>query len=73
MQPVYQKVPTRASRDTYGRNAFSCLVLTHRARIPQTKAILDRDPFAHACLAFHLSSLVELKLARELFIAAHRL
>lgn len=39
----------------------------------QTKAILDRDPFAHACLAFHLSSLVELKLARELFIAAHRL
>jgi len=39
----------------------------------QTKKILQVDPFAKGCLAYHLSSLVELRLVRELFIDAHRL
>ena len=38
-----------------------------------TQAILEADSHAHACLAYHLSSLVELKSSRELFIDAHRL
>jgi len=39
----------------------------------QTEAILAADEFAHSCLPYHLSSLVELKMPRQLFIDAHRL
>jgi len=39
----------------------------------ETEAILAADEFAHSCLPYHLSSLVELKMPRQLFIDAHRL
>jgi len=39
----------------------------------ETEAILAADEFAHSCLPYHLSSLVELNMPRQLFIDAHRL